>query len=51
MSTGNGIPKILPEHIATEQPVVHPALDWRDGVLIMGLNFTDGTKGVITSQR
>lgn len=51
MSTGNSIPKILPEHIATEQPVVHPALDWRDGVLIMGLNLTDGTKGVITSER
>ncbi len=41
--------KILPEHIATEQQVIHPALDWRDNTLLMGLKLDNGERGVLTS--
>ena len=45
-----GTTKLLPEHIVAEQPVIHPALDWRDGVLFMGVILAEGGKGVLTSQ-
>src|ERR1700730_16649513 len=41
--------KILPEHIATEQQVIHPALDWRENTLLMGLKLDNGERGVLTS--
>lgn len=41
--------KILPEHIAPEQQVIHPALDWRDNTLLMGLKLENGERGVLTS--
>jgi hypothetical protein len=41
--------KILPEDIASEQQVVHPALDWRDNTLLMGLKLDNGKRGVLTS--
>jgi len=43
--------KILPEHIATERPGVHPALDWREGVLMMGVTLADGSRAVLSSKR
>jgi len=44
-------PRILPEHLVAEQPVIHPALDWRENVLMMGVTQEDGGLGVITSNR
>jgi hypothetical protein len=44
------IPKLLPEHIVGEQLVIHPALDWRDGVLIMGVSLAEGGRGVLNSR-
>ena len=41
--------KILPEDIATEQQVIHPALDWRDNNLLMGLKLDNGKRCVLTS--
>jgi hypothetical protein len=40
---------ILPEHIAPEQQVIHPALDWRDAMLVMGVKLDNGERGVLTS--
>ena len=42
---------LTPEDIQSEQPVVHPALDWRDGTLIMGIQLSGGGRGVLTSRR
>ncbi len=42
-------PAFLPENIATEQPVIHPALDWLDDTLLMGVIFTGGERAVLTS--
>lgn len=44
-------PRILPEHIAAEQPVIHPALDWRDDTLLMGVNLAGGERAALTSRR
>jgi hypothetical protein len=41
--------KILPEHIAPEQQVIHPALDWRDGILVMGVKLDNRQRGVLSS--
>lgn len=46
-----GTVKLLPQDIATEQQVVHPALDWRDDVLLMGVRLGNGGRAVLTSQR
>jgi hypothetical protein len=43
-------PRILPEQIATDQPVVHPALDWRENTLIMGARLEGGASAVLTSR-
>jgi hypothetical protein len=42
---------LSPGDIATERQVVHPALDWRDETLMMGVLFGTGGRGVITSKK
>jgi hypothetical protein len=42
---------LLPELIATEQPVIHPALDWRDNSLLMGVRLEGGGRAVLTSNQ
>jgi hypothetical protein len=46
-----GTNKFLPEHIIPEQAAIHPALDWRNDVLFMGVNAADERRGVLTSRR
>lgn len=43
-------PALLPENIASEQQVIHPALDWRDEMLVMGAMLSDGGRAVVTSR-
>jgi hypothetical protein len=42
-------PRLSPELIVTEQPVIHPALDWRDQTLMMGVRLQGGQRAVLMS--
>jgi hypothetical protein len=42
---------LLPSDIVASQTVVHPALDWHENTLLMGIQLAGGELGVITSDR